>query len=138
MDKKELLRTLNEDLSLEYRSVIQYIQHISSVKGAEYQQILKELSHHLQQEVEHATTLARQIDFLGGVPTNEVAAFETETEAEQALAQDLSLEEEQLKRYRRRVQQADDLGLPDLSEALAPLLEQTQDHVRELRAVVGK
>lgn len=137
MNKKELLEALNEDLSLEYRSMVQYIQHISTVKGAEYQQIIQELAHHLDQEVEHATTLARQIDFLGGVPTNRVAEFETNTEGDKALAQDLSLEEKQLQRYRDRVQQADELGLPDLAEALAPLLEQTQDHVRDLRAALG-
>ena len=54
-----------------------------------------------------------------------------------ALKSDLDLEERQLKRYRERVTQAGELGLPDVAEALRPLLEQTQDHVADLRDSLG-
>lgn len=138
MNKQELINELNEDLSSEYRSIIQYIQHISAVKGAKYQQTLQELSKHLEQELQHAMTLAQQIDFLGGTATNSIVPFETRTDGESALRQDLELEEGQLDRYRQRVEQATKLGLPDVAEALSPLLEQTQDHIRELRAAVGR
>jgi bacterioferritin len=138
IDKKQLIEELNEDLALEYRSILQYVQHIATVKGARYQQLLKEIEHHLAQELEHATTLAKQIDFLGGVPTGEVAEFTPDQHNEAALEQDLSLEEAQLQRYRERMEHAESLGLPDVSEALAPLLEQTQDHVRELRVALDR
>lgn len=138
MTKQQLIDKLNEDLALEYRSILQYVQHIATVKGARYQQILKEIEHHLAQELQHATTLAKQIDFLGGVPTAEVADFSPDKHNKAALEQDLSLEEDQLQRYRDRMEHAQSLGLPDLSEALAPLLEQTQDHVRELRVALDK
>jgi bacterioferritin len=137
MKKQDFVDALNEDLASEYRSIIQYIQHISSVKGAKYQQTLQELDKHLAQELQHAMTLARQIDFLGGTATNVTQPFETKTEARAALQQDLALEERQLQRYRSRVAQATELGLPDVAEALSPLLEQTQDHIRELRAAVN-
>jgi len=137
MNKQEFIEALNEDLTTEYRSIIQYIQHVSSVKGAKYQQTLKELDKHLSQELSHAMTLAKQIDFLGGQASNAVQPFQTETDPEKALRQDLRVEEGQLERYRARVEQAAELGLPDVAEALAPLLEQTQDHIRELRAALG-
>jgi bacterioferritin len=54
-----------------------------------------------------------------------------------ALQADLRLEEEQLGRYRERFGQANDLGLVDVGEALRPLLEQTQEHVRDLQSVLG-
>jgi bacterioferritin len=92
---------------------------------------LSELETHVEQELQHATTLAKQIDFLGGKPTTKVAEFSTAKKDREALELDLSLEEKQLERYRDRVGQADELGLPDLAEALAPLLQQTQDHVRD-------
>jgi len=136
MQKQEFIAKLNEDLESEYRSIVQYIQHINSVKGPEYQNILDELRGHLSQEVEHAMTLAGQIDFLGGTPSGVIAPFKTKTDPQAALKQDLQLEEEQLDRYRARVTQADELGLPDVAEALAPLLEQTQDHVHDLRAAL--
>lgn len=55
-----------------------------------------------------------------------------------ALKADLDLEERQLQRYRDRVAEAGELGLPDVAEALRPLLEQTQDHVIDLRDALGR
>lgn len=136
MTKSDFINALNDDLATEYRSIVQYIQHIGAVKGAEYQQTVSELVNHVGQELEHAMTLSRQIDFLGGTPINAVPPFDTYTDPESALKQDVQLEEQQLQSYRQRVEQATALGLQDVAEALSPLLEQTQDHVRELRAAV--
>jgi bacterioferritin len=137
VDRDDLIKLLNEDLELEYRSIVQYIQHVATIKGAEYQAIVQELEHHVSQEVTHALTLARQIDFLGAVPSMDVPAFTAGTGGDGALGQDLRLEEEQLERYRERISQAEELRLPDVAETLAPLLQQTQDHVRELRVALG-
>jgi bacterioferritin len=137
MDQESLIALLNEDLELEHRSIVQYINHIATVKGAEYQSTLDELDVHVKQEVQHALTLARQIDFLGGTPTTAVPSVPTPSNSREALAQDLELEKAQLERYRERVAQAEELGLPDVAEALAPLLQQTQEHARDLLAVLG-
>lgn len=136
MDRIELIERLNEDLMLEYQSIVQYIAHIASVKGAQFQQIGEHLGTHLAQEVEHAKIVARQIDFLGGTPTTEVPEITRTASSEEALAEDLELERTQLERYRERIEQAIELGLPDVAEALAPVLRETQDHFRELRAVL--
>lgn len=137
MDRDSFVELLNEDLELEYRSIVQYVQHIASVKGAEYLSTLDELAVHVTQELEHALVLARQIDFLGGVPSTSVPDIPSATDARTALAADLELEEGQLERYRTRVEQAAELSLPDVAETLAPLLEQTQEHARDLRAALG-
>jgi bacterioferritin len=137
MDQNALVALLNEDLALEYKSIVQYVQHIASVKGAQYQATLDELALHVKQELDHATTLARQIDFLGGVPATSVPTVEHQTEARRALEADLALEEAQLDRYRERVEQANELGFPDVAETLAPLLQQTQEHARDLRSALG-
>jgi bacterioferritin len=137
MDQDALVALLNEDLALEYKSIVQYVQHIASVKGAEYQSTLDELGVHVKQELDHALTLARQIDFLGGLPATNVPAVENMTDARAALQADLALEEAQLERYRERVEQATELGLPDVAETIAPLLQQTQEHARDLRSALG-
>ena len=62
----------------------------------------------------------------------------SEPGARQAFALDLELEERQLANYRERFEQTQEMGLPDVAEALRPLLEQTQDHVRDLRSALGK
>jgi bacterioferritin len=133
MDTAAFIDRLNEDLGTEYQSIIQYVQHTATIKGAEYRSIVEELREHLGQELEHATTLAQQIDFLGGTPTVAVPEIPNVSEGAEALRVDLDLEERQLQRYRDRYAEANELGLPDVAEALKPLLEQTQDHVSELR-----
>lgn len=137
MDKQEFIDSLNEDLGTEYQSIIQYVQHTATIKGAEYRSIVEELGGHLAQELNHAKILAEQIDFLGGRPTVHVPSVPDVTDGADALRADLDLETRQLERYRLRVAEANELGLPDVAEALRPLLEQTQDHVRELRDALG-
>ncbi|MBV9582944.1 MAG: ferritin-like domain-containing protein [Chloroflexi bacterium] len=137
LDRNQLAELMNEDLGTEYRSIVQYNQHLATLKGLEVQSLLGELKQHLGQELNHAMILAEQIDFLGGVPTVHVPPIPSITETKAALRLDLELEEQQLERYRERIQQAQDLGLPDVAEALRPLLEQTQEHVRDLRTALG-
>jgi bacterioferritin len=137
MDKDKLVQLLNGDLELEFRSIVQYTQHLATVKGVEFQPLAEMIRPHLRQELEHATVLAEQIDFLGGVPTTNVPAVPGQTDPQRALRDDLELEEHQLAGYRERFEQAEAIGLPDVAEALRPLLEQTQDHVRDLRSALG-
>ena len=137
MDREAFVDNLNEDLETEFQSIVQYVQHIASVKGAAYLSTLDELAKHIEQELQHALTLARQIDFLGGVPSTRVPEITPLTDARAALTADLELEERQLERYRERTAQAEELDLPDVAESLAPLLEQTQEHARDLRAALG-
>lgn len=132
MDKSSFIDSLNEDLGTEYQSIVQYIQHAATIKGPEYHSIAAEIDTHLSQELEHAKILAQQIDFLGGKPTVKVPDVPDVSDGVAALRADVDLERRQLDRYRKRVAEANDLGLPDVAEALRPLLQQTQDHVREL------
>ena len=138
MDKEKLVELLNRDLELEFRSIVQYTQHVATVKGMEFQPMAEMIRPHLRQELEHATVLAEQIAFLGGEPTTRVPDVPNETEPQQALLLDLELEERQLGGYRERFEQAEAMGLPDVAEALRPLLEQTQDHVRDLRGALSQ
>jgi bacterioferritin len=138
MEKSEFVDLLNEDLSTEYQSIVQYTQHIATIKGAKYQALIEELRKHVGQELTHAMTLADQIDFLGGVPTVTVPKIKNEPDEDAALRLDLKLETSQLERYRERVAQATEIGLPDVAEALKPLLTQTQDHVMDLQTALGR
>ena len=137
MDKEAFINELNSDLSTEYQSIVQYIVHVATVSGAHLLSIVDELKTHLPQELNHAQILAEQISFLGGTPTTTVPAVQV-ADGREALAADLRLEQDQLERYRKRFSEAMDLGLADVAEALRPLLEQTQEHVRDLQAALGE
>lgn len=138
MDQQSFIALLNQDLESEYRSIVQYTQHTATITGAEYQSIIEELKTHLHQEMDHATTLAEQIAFLGGVPSVSVPEIPSVPDGAAALRLDLELETAQLDRYRERTGQAMELGLPDVAEALRPLLQQTQDHVMDLQNALGE
>jgi bacterioferritin len=137
MDSQEFVDLLNKDLETEFQSIVQYVQHIAVITGAEYTSTVSELRAHVTQELQHATTLAEQVNFLGGMPSVQVPVVPTHTDTRAALEADLELESRQLDRYRERVQQATDMGLVDVAEALRPLLTQTQEHVRDLKSALG-
>jgi bacterioferritin len=137
MDQEKFTTLLNEDLSTEYQSIVQYNLHITTVTGPEFVSTIDELTKHLTQELNHARVLATQVSFLGGEPTTHVRAVPATTDSRGALEADLQLEQEQLARYRERFAQANELGLADVGEALRPLLEQTQEHVQDLRTALG-
>jgi bacterioferritin len=138
VDKSDFIDRLNADLATEFQSIVQYVQHTATVKGAQYAAIVTEMGQHLGQELEHAKTLAAQIDFLGGTPAVVVPDIPDCPDGAAAIKADLELEERQLDRYRARVTEAAQLGLPDVAEALRPLLTQTQDHVIDLREALGR
>jgi bacterioferritin len=137
MDQEKFIDLLNEDLSSEYQSIVQYNLHISTITGAEFVSTIAELTKHLSQELDHARVLAAQVSFLGGEPTTAVWDVPATTDSRAALEADLHLEQEQLKRYRERFSQANEMGLADVGEALRPLLEQTQEHVQDLLMALG-
>ena len=138
MDKLDLVDLLNEDLQTEFQSIVQYVQHTAMITGAQYLSTVDELKLHLGQELNHAQILAEQIAFLGGTPNTTVPDVAAWTDSEGALRADLHLEQSQLDRYRERFDQAMELGLADVAEALRPLLEQTQEHVRDLKGALGQ
>jgi bacterioferritin len=138
MDQLKFIDLLNEDLSTEYQSIVQYNLHISTVTGPEFVSTIDELTKHLTQELSHARVLAAQVSFLGGEPTTVVRSVPKTTDSRGALTADLQLEQEQLQRYRERFSQANELGLADVGEALRPLLEQTQEHVQDLLTALGR
>jgi bacterioferritin len=137
IDVPKFVALLNEDLGTEFQSIVQYTNHIATITGSEYLSIVDELKLHLNQELSHAQILAGQVSFLGGIPTTQMPPVVEESDGKRALQADLRLETSQLERYRERFAQANELELADVAEALRPLLEQTQEHVRDLQMVLG-
>jgi bacterioferritin len=137
IDVETFVALLNEDLGTEYQSIIQYTNHIATITGAEFLGVIDELKLHIGQELSHAQVLAEQVSFLGGEPATIVPSVERASDSRNALKADLRLETDQLERYRQRFAQANELNLADVAEALRPLLEQTQEHVRDLRTALG-
>jgi bacterioferritin (cytochrome b1) len=69
ISRAQLIDRLNEDLAREYQAIIAYVVYSQVLKGAEYMNIAQELEVHAGEELHHAITIAKQIDYLGGMPT---------------------------------------------------------------------
>ena len=67
--RAKLAELLNEDLAREYQAIIAYVVYSQVLTGAEYMSIAAQLEEHAHQELQHALTLSRQIDYLGKMPT---------------------------------------------------------------------
>src|SRR3954466_12813300 len=85
VSRDQLAELLNEDLAREYQAIIAYVVYSQVLKGAEYMQIASHLEQHAQQELEHALTLSRQIDYLGKMPTVTPKPVKTSEDAREML-----------------------------------------------------
>ncbi len=134
---EKLNELLNHDLELEYSAAIQYINHSAVMKGAAYGDIIKELKIHANEEIAHAMILADQIDFLNGEPTVNVGDIKTSKENETMLKQDLEGEEDAIRRYKIRIEQAEDLKEFALAQQLRNILAMEQEHAMDLKQALG-
>jgi len=138
ISKKKLLELLNDDLAWEYNAAIQYVQHSGVLTGAQYGDIKKEIILHANEELQHAITLADQIDYLGGVPTVKVYPAQTSPKNEVMLQQDLDGENDAIARYSARIEQAEELKLLHLAQQLRQILIMEQEHAMDLEQALGK
>lgn len=136
--RKDLIDLLNEDLAREYQAVIGYVVYSQVIKGAAYMNIAAELEVHAAEELQHAITLANQIDYLGGMPKVTPKPVKTSNQAEDMLRFDLHNENETIRNYRQRVRQCEALGEYALAEHLRQILMQEQDHQTALATALGE
>src|SRR4051794_4288269 len=90
--RKELIERLNEDLAREYQAIIAYVVYSQVLKGAEYMAIAKELEKHAAEELQHALTISKHIDYLGGMPTVTPQPVKTSDDPKAMLRADLDNE----------------------------------------------
>ena len=134
----KLIVLLNMDLELEYSAAIQYINHAAIMTGAAYGNIIKELKVHVNEEIGHAVILADQIDYLGGSPSVNVGEIKTSEDNNEMLQQDLNGEEDAIKRYKIRIEQAEQLKEFALAQQLRNILAVEQEHAMDLKQALGK
>ena len=136
--REDLIKGLQEDLSREYQAIIAYVVYSQALKGAEYQNIAKELEVHAGEELAHAITIAKQIDYLGGMPNATPKPVKLTEKAEEMLRADLDNENQTVRAYRDRVRQAEALGEFAISEEIREILKQEQEHQIDLATALGE
>jgi len=138
ISRSQLIELLNQDLSREYQAIIGYIVYSQVLKGAEFMNIAAELEKHAAEELTHALVIAKQIDYLGGMPTVTAKPVRTSEKAKEMLQFDLDNETETIRNYRERVHQCEDLAEYAMGEQIRGILIDEQDHQIALAAALGK
>lgn len=135
--REQLIAGLQEDLAREYKAIIQYVIFSQKLDSAKYMTIASELEKHAHQELDHALAIAKQLDYFGTYPTHEPKPIEVSENNEEMLWADLRAEDETVRNYRERIQQAEALGEYALAEVLQGLVLNEQDHQIDLATALG-
>jgi len=138
VNRKALIRLLNEDLAREYQAIIAYVVYSQVLKGAAYMAIADELEVHAAEELQHALLVAKQIDYLGGTPTVTPKPVKLSEDPKELLRFDLDNETETIRQYRQRVRQCESLGEYAMSEHIREILKQEQEHQIDLATALGE
>src|SRR5438105_15906914 len=136
--RQQLIDRLNEDLSREYQAVIAYVVYSQVLKGAQYMNIAGELKKHASQELSHALTISKHIDYLGGMPAAAPLPVKLTENAEAMLRADLQNENDTIRAYRDRVRQCEALSEYAIAEDIREILRQEQEHQIDLATALGE
>src|ERR1035438_4017921 len=134
--RDQLIEFLNEDLAGEYQAIIAYMVYSQVRKDAAYTDIARELELHAGEELAHAIKIAKQIDYLGGMPCVTPKPVKTSNDPVTMLRADLENERTTVGRYRERIRQAEAMGEFALSETLRAIIVQEQEHEIDLSAAL--
>ena len=133
-----LIQGLNEDLAREYQAIIAYVVYSQVLKGAEYMAIASELEKHAGEELQHALTISKQIDYLGGMPVVTPKPVTVSDDAETMLRADLENEANTIRAYRERIRQCEALSEFAIAEDIREILRQEQEHLIDLATALGE
>jgi len=132
---KRLLEAMNEALSEELASTVQYLWHHIQARGLHSAAIAERFKSISMVEMKHAERIAERIDLLGGKPT---AAFDAITpgshgDVARMLRDNLRAEEVAIETYRGMVRMAREDNDPVSRVLLEEILGETEEHAHELR-----
>lgn len=97
----ELIKVLNEAVSLEYTAAIQYNQHSMLLTGRDkllFEDLFKDSS---KESLGHAKMWGDRIVYLGGIPKAEIGAIRQSTDVNEMLEMDLEVEKRAVELYSR-------------------------------------
>ncbi len=136
VSREELIKLLNEDLA-RISSHHRLCGLFTGAQRRQYMNIAGELELHAGQELQHALIIAKQIDYLGGMPAVAAKPVKTSEKAEEMLRFDLDNENETVRNYRQRVRQCEALGEYAMAEQIRQILVEEQEHQIDLATALG-
>jgi bacterioferritin len=131
MDKHEIIKLLNEDLSGELGAIIQYITYSAKATGPYRPQLAQFFLAEVPDEQGHAQYLANKIVALGGEPTTkarDVPAAKSNRDMVEAVRE---AEKRAVADYTKRAKQAEELGDKGMVVQLEDIVRDETGHLEE-------
>jgi bacterioferritin len=136
---EDFLDALNEGLSEELASIIQYLWHHIQARGMQSAAIAEEFKAISMVEMKHAERIAERIDLLGGKPTTSLDAITPGAHGNvgQMLRDNLAAEEKAVAMYTKLVKTAREEDDPVSRVLLEEILGETEDHAHALAKLLA-
>jgi len=134
---KQFIEALNEALTEELASIIQYLWDHILARGLESPAIadmFKELS---MIEMNHAYMIAERIDLLGGLPTTTIGPIKIGGDLRKMVDDNLKLEYDAVAMYEKLVKMAIEEDDPVSRRLMEDILKDTEEHANKLETVLG-
>jgi bacterioferritin len=138
MDKQALIDALNQDLAAEYAAIIQYIHYAAKVRGPWRSELRSFFQAEIPDEQLHAQYLADKIAAMGGNPTTVPSALRDASDTKEMMIAVRDAEEDAVRRYTLRAQQAEQLGEIALKVQLENFIMDEQNHMQEVDQMLAE
>ncbi|MBI5670152.1 MAG: ferritin-like domain-containing protein [Chloroflexi bacterium] len=138
MDKQQLIDGLNGDLAGELQAVIMYTIYSAQVKGPYRPQLVQFMQAEIADELLHARFLADKIVSLGGTPTTSPRPVPAAAGAKEMLENILKAEEQAIRDYSARSEQARSQGELGLSVQLETMVQDETSHYEETKKLLAE
>ncbi len=136
MDKKTLIKNLNNDLAGELGAIIQYITYAAKATGPYRPQLAQFFLTEVADEQAHAQFLANKIVALGGEPTTEPRPVPEAGSNREMLEAILEAERQAGKDYTQRAKDADAFGDKGLAVQLEDMVRDETGHSEETERIL--
>jgi bacterioferritin len=130
---------MNEALSEELASIVQYLWHHIQARGLHSAAIAERFKSISMVEMKHAERIAERIDLLGGRPTTALDAVTPGTHGNVArmLRDNLAAEKKAVAMYRELVEMAVEADDPPTRIIVEEILGETEEHAHELEKLLA-
>ena len=137
-DRQKIIKALNMDLGLEIGAIVQYLYHHVVAEGMESPAIIDHFEKIAKDEMENMETLAKRINYFGGVPTTKPAPIKTGGNLKKMIKDDLNGEYTAIKTYKAHVELCANLGDSTSRLMLEQILMDEEDHADALGTILAK
>ena len=143
LDRDTAIQVLNDALATEIVCWLRYLGHAFAARGIHSEVVITEFREHAAQEEEHLNLLATRISQLGGtanfdpkgIDTRAHSNFETSTQLDEMIRQDLEAERVAIDIYREMVSWFGNQD-PTTRRILEGILAQEEEHADDMASLL--